>query len=208
MRPARVLHLAGALLLAAWALVVHAGAIDQLRAFLTQTKTARGEFTQQVVSRSKPAVTSSGRFVFERPGKFRWIYEKPYEQVIVADGQKLFLYDRDLNQVTIKTIAAALPASPASILFGTNDFERDFDVRDDGVRDGLEWIVARPRAKDSPFDTIRIGFRDGLPAAMQLADSFGQTSLLAFRAVERNPRVDPDAFRFVPPKGADVLEDR
>ena len=185
-----------------------ANAVDQLRAFLTQTKTARGEFTQRVTARGKPAVASSGRFAFERPGKFRWVYEKPYEQIIVADGQKLFLFDRDLNQVTVKKIAGALPASPASILFGTNDFERDFDVRDDGARDGLDWILARPRAKDSPFETIQIGFRDGLPAAMQLTDSFGQTSLLAFRGLERNPRVDAETFRFVPPKGADVLEDR
>lgn len=188
--------------------VAHAGAVDQLRTFLSQTKSARGEFTQSVSARGKNAVASSGRFSFERPGKFRWTYDKPYEQIIVADGQKLFLFDKDLNQVTVKTLAAALPASPASILFGTNDFERDFEVHDDGERDGLAWIIATPRAKDSPFESIRIGFRDGLPNAMRLADSFGQTTLLAFRAVERNPRIDAEAFRFVPPKGADVLEDR
>jgi len=188
--------------------LAQAAAIDQLRSFLADTKTARGEFSQRVTAGKKPPVASSGRFEFERPGRFRWSYDKPYEQTIVADGQKLFIYDRDLNQVTVKKLGAALPASPASILFGTNDFERDFDVRDDGERDGLAWIVARPRTRDSQFDAIRIGFRGGVPGAMQIADSFGQSTVLTFRSIERNPKLDADAFRFVVPTGADVLEDR
>jgi len=187
---------------------VQAAAIDQLRSFLVDTKTARGEFSQRVTAGKKPPVASSGRFEFERPGRFRWSYDKPYEQTIVADGQKLYIYDRDLNQVTVKKLGAALPASPASILFGTNDFERDFDVRDDGERDGLAWIVARPRTRDSQFDAIRIGFKGGVPGAMQIADSFGQNTVLSFRSVERNPKLAADAFRFVVPTGADVLEDR
>jgi len=186
-----------------------AEAIDQLRTFLTQTKTARGEFTQRVGSRTNPqGQNSSGSFVFQRPGRFRWVYAKPYEQVIVADGEQLFLFDKDLNQVTVKKLSGAIPASPASILFGSNQFEKDFDVRDGGSRDGLEWIVAVPRAKDTPFEKIEIGFRDGLPAAMQLADSFGQTSLLRFSKMERNPTIDPQTFRFTPPPGADVLDSR
>lgn len=189
--------------------LARAGAVDDLRSFLASTKTARGEFTQQV-SRgdAKAAPPSSGTFVFERPGKFRWTYAKPFEQVLVADGQRLYLFDKDLNQVTVKKIGAALPASPASILFGTNDFERDFAVRDDGVRDGLAWLVATPRAKDAPFERVDIGFRDGVPAAMQLKDSFGQVSRLTFARFERNVKVDPALLRFEPPQGADVLEDR
>lgn len=201
------LSLAAALALAS--LAAHAGAIEQLRSFLSQTKSARGEFTQRVTSRAgATAQNSTGRFVFQRPGKFRWVYDKPYEQIIVADGDRLFLYDKDLYQVTVKKLAGAIPASPASILFGSNEFDKEFEVADAGSRDGLEWIVARPRAKDSPFERIEIGFRDGLPAAMQLTDSFGQISLLRFAKVERNPKVDAEAFRFVPPPGADVLEDR
>jgi outer membrane lipoprotein carrier protein len=196
------------LLLCAATGIAQAAAVDQLRSFLADTKTARGEFSQRVTAGKKPPVASSGRFEFERPGRFRWTYDKPYEQTIVADGQKLFIYDRDLNQVTIKKLGAALPASPASILFGTNDFERDFDVRDDGERDGLAWIVARPRTRDSQFDAIRIGFNGGVPGAMQIADSFGQSTVLTFRSIERNPKLDADVFRFVVPKGADVLEDR
>jgi outer membrane lipoprotein carrier protein len=183
---------------------VHAGSIDQLRSFLTQTTSARGEFEQRVI-RNSATQQSSGRFAFQRPGKFRWIYEKPYEQLIVADGQRLTLFDRDLNQATVRKLQAALPSSPASILFGSNDFEREFVVSDAGSRDGLEWIAARPRAKDTPFERIEIGFRDGLPGGMLLVDSFGNTTRLAFTKVERNPKLGADAFAFTPPKGADVI---
>ena len=202
---------AGATLLLALvaATPAQAGAVAALREFLAQTKTARGEFTQQVTRGSAQAAPpSSGTFFFERPGRFRWTYAKPYEQVLVADGERLYLYDKDLNQVTVKKVAAALPASPASILFGGNEFERDFVVSEAGTRDGVEWLKAVPRAKDSQFERIEIGFRDGVPVAMVLADSFGQVSRLAFVRFERNPRLDAQLFRFVPPPGADVLEER
>jgi len=183
-----------------------AAAIDQLRSFLTQTTSARGDFVQSV-TRASPATpqVSSGRFLFLRPGRFRWAYEKPYEQLIVADGKRLTLFDRDLNQATVRTLQAALPSSPASILFGSNDFEREFEVTEAGARDGLEWVSAKPRARDTTFERIEIGFRDGLPGAMLLVDNFGNTTRLRFSQVERNPRLDAEAFRFVPPKGADVL---
>jgi chaperone LolA len=183
-----------------------AAAIEQLRSFLTQTTSARGEFVQRVSRGSGATVQESGgRFVFQRPGKFRWSYERPWEQLIVADGQRLTIFDRDLNQATVRKLQTSLPSSPASILFGSNDFEREFEVSDAGARDGLEWISARPRAKDTPFERIEIGFRDGLPGAMLLVDSFGQTTRLSFAKVERNPKLDADTFRFTPPKGADVL---
>ena len=206
----RGLLAAAAMLLAlAAAAPARAGAVAALREFLAQTRTARGEFTQQVTrGQAQAAPPSSGTFFFERPGKFRWIYAKPYEQVLVADGERLFLYDKDLNQVTVKKVAAALPASPASILFGGNEFERDFVVTDAGTRDGIEWLKAVPRAKDSQFERIEIGFRDGAPVAMVLADSFGQVSRLAFSRFERNARLDAQLFRFVLPAGADVVEER
>jgi outer membrane lipoprotein carrier protein len=115
------------------------------------------------------------------------------------------MYDRDLNQVTVRRLGAALPSSPASILFGSNDFEREFEVTDAGALDGLEWVQAKPRAKDSTFERIEIGFKDGLPRAMRLADNFGQVTELTFGKVERNPKLDPATFTFTPPKGADVL---
>ena len=186
-----------------------ASAVAALREFLAQTKSARGEFTQQVTRGSAQAAPpSSGTFFFERPGKFRWIYAKPYEQVLVADGERLYLYDRDLNQVTVKKMSAALPASPASILFGGNEFERDFDIAEAGTRDGIAWLTATPRAREAQFERIEIGFRDGAPVAMVLADSFGQVSRLVFSRFERNPRLEAQLFRFVPPAGADVLEER
>jgi outer membrane lipoprotein carrier protein len=185
----------------------HASAVDQLKSFLTKTASARGDFVQQVTGRGKPQ-TSSGQFVFQRPGRFRWSYDKPYEQLIVGDGERLVIFDKDLNQVTIKRLAASLPSSPASILFGSNDFEKEFEVSEAGARDGLQWILAKPRAKDTAFERIEIGFRDGLPAAMQLIDSFGQQTQLTLTKVERNPKLAVDAFRFEVPKGADVLQDK
>ena len=206
----RLLGQAAALLLAlSLAAPAQASAVAALREFLAQTKSARGEFTQQVTRGSAQAAPpSSGTFFFERPGKFRWIYAKPYEQVLVADGERLYLYDRDLNQVTVKKMSAALPASPASILFGGNEFERDFVIAEAGTRDGIAWLTATPRARDAQFERIEIGFRDGAPAVMVLADSFGQVSRLVFSRFERNPRLEAQLFRFVPPAGADVLEER
>lgn len=192
-------------LLAAGSSAAHAAAIDQLKSFLNRTTSARGEFVQQVARSDAVVQRSSGRFVFQRPGRFRWTYDRPYEQLIIADGQRLTLYDRDLNQVTVRRLQRALLSSPASILFGSNDFEVEFEVAEAGVRDGLEWVRAKPRARDSTFERIEVGFRDGLPGAMLMVDNFGQTTRLTFSKVERNPRLDADVFGFVVPKGADVL---
>jgi len=184
--------------------------LQQLAQFLSRTASARGDFSQAVGKgpASRGPQASNGYFEFARPGRFRWVYTSPYQQTIVCDGAKLYVYDPDLNQVTVKRLKGAIPASPASILFGSNDFEKDFQVKSDGARDGIEWILAIPRSQDSSFERIRIGFRDGLPVAMELADSFGQTTELHFTAVQRNPQLDPAQFRFDPPKGADVLEDQ
>jgi outer membrane lipoprotein carrier protein len=202
-------------LLVAVAPLARADSLQQLREFLTQTNSARGDFSQKAAKQpgGKAAASSArqateGTFAFARPGKFRWVTSKPYQQTIVSDGSKLYLYDPDLNQVTVKTLKGSIPASPASILFGSNDFERDFQVRNDGERGGVQWILATPRSQDSSFDKIRIGFRDGLPVAMELADSFGQTTELSFSGLQRNPKIDPAQFHFDPPKGADVLEDQ
>jgi outer membrane lipoprotein carrier protein len=192
------------------AAAARADSLQQLREFLAQTASARGEFSQTSSKGpgSRGSQPSSGYFEFARPGRFRWETKSPYQQVIVSDGARLYVYDPDLKQVTIKQVKGAIPASPASILFGSNDFERDFQVKSDGARDGIEWVLATPRSQDSSFERIRIGFRDGLPVAMELADSFGQTTELRFSGVQRNPKLDPGQFHFEPPKGADVLEDQ
>ncbi len=189
--------------------IARAEAIAQLHDFLAHASSARGHFTQQdAAGKGGSPRLARGDFEFLRPGRFRWTYRSPYEQVIVSDGATLFLYDKDLNQVTRRKLSGALPASPASILFGSDAMERDFELSADGASGGLEWLRARPHQADSPFADIRIGFRDGLPVAMQLKDSFGQSTTLSFDKVERNPPLAAAAFTFVPPKGVDVLEDK
>lgn len=188
-----------------------ATALEQFKSFVGSSKTARGEFVQRVArveggASLKVSKESSGSFQFSRPGRFIWTYKKPYEQVLQADGEKLYIYDRDLNQVTVRKLGNALGSSPAAILFGSNDIEKDFTLKDLGSRDGQEWLQAVPKSKDSTFEKIGIAMKDGVPAAMELRDSFGQVTMLTFTRFEKNPALPDTQYRFVPPKGADVLE--
>nr|WP_314540853.1 outer membrane lipoprotein chaperone LolA [uncultured Massilia sp.] len=186
-----------------------AAALDQFKSFVTGTKSARGEFTQtQVRSKAttgKAAPSSSGTFVFARPGKFVWTYQKPYEQLLQADGETLYIYDKDLNQVTTRKLGNALGSSPAAILFGSNDLEKNFTLSEAGAHDGLEWLNATPRAKDTTFEQIAIGLKDGVPQAMELKDNFGQTTVLKFTSFQRNPSLGAQQFKFDVPKGAEVV---
>lgn len=197
---------------ACWAMALPtswAGAIDQLHQFAKETRSARGSFVQQVSSRARRATPpASGEFSFERPGKFRWAYLKPYEQVIVADGKTLSIYDKDLKQATVKKLDEALGATPAAILFGANDLEQRFTLKEAGTRDGVEWLEAVPKSKDTAFERIAIGFRSGSNgelAGMELKDALGQTTTLSFSGIERNARIAPEVFRLDLPKGVDVL---
>jgi outer membrane lipoprotein carrier protein len=183
----------------------HASALDQFKTFVAGTKSARGEFTQTQVLKTKTGKTSSGTFVFSRPGKFIWTYQKPYEQLLQADGETLYLYDKDLNQVTTRKLGGALGSSPAAILFGSNDLDKNFTLSEAGTHDGLEWLTATPKSKDTTFEQIGIGLKDGFPQAMELKDNFGQTVLLKFTNVQRNPALGPQAFKFDVPKGAEVV---
>jgi len=186
-----------------------ATALEQFKSFVSSTKSARGEFTQHQVRKAgsaKAGDNASGTFVFARPGKFIWTYTKPYDQLLQADGEQLFIYDKDLNQVTVRKLGDALGSSPAAILFGSNDLEKNFTLTEAGSRDGMEWLDAKPKAKDSQFQQISIGLKNGTPAAMELKDSFGQTSQLAFPKFEKNPALGPTQFKFEVPKGADVFK--
>lgn len=184
-----------------------AGAIEQLREFAAGTRSARGEFTQQQQrSGGRAAETASGTFAFSRPGRFRWEVTRPYEQLIVTDGERLHFYDKDLKQVTVRKVGDAISATPAAILFGSNELDASFVLKEAPPVEGLEWLEATPRARDGGFDWIRIGFRDGLPAAMEVRDAFGQVTRFGFRAIERNPSLDASLFRFTPPKGVDVVQ--
>jgi len=176
-----------------------AAALDQFKSFVAGTKSARGDFTQTQVrktSAGKPVPPSTGTFVFARPGKFIWTYQKPYEQVLQADGDTLYLYDKDLNQVTTRKLGNALGSSPAAILFGSNDLEKNFTLAEAGARDGLEWLTATPKTRDTTFEQIGIGLKDGVPQAMELKDNFGQTTLLKFTSFQRNPSLGATAFKF------------
>jgi len=183
-----------------------ASALEQFKTFVSGTKSAKGEFSQQQV-RSNPgkvAPVSTGTFVFARPGKFVWTYQKPYEQLLQADGDTLYIFDKDLNQVTTRKLGSALGSSPAAILFGSNDLEKNFTLSEAGTRDGLEWLDAKPKNKDTSFEQISIGLKNGVPEAMDLKDTFGQTSKLRFTNFQRNPTLAANFFKFEVPKGADV----
>jgi outer membrane lipoprotein carrier protein len=183
-----------------------AGGIDELRSFLDGAKNGRATFRQTVLARSGRAPqVSSGTFAFARPGKFRWSYDKPFEQLVVGDGAKVWVYDKDLNQVIVRQLDAALGATPAALLAGDNALERNFSLVDGGAADGLAWVEATPKSADSTFTKVRIGFRDQLPRAMELVDAFGQSTRLQFDAFERNVALPADLFRFAPPAGADVV---
>lgn len=184
----------------------HAGSVDSLRAFVRESQTARAQFSQTVLDRNGRATSlASGVMAFSRPGKFRWTYEKPYAQLIVGDGAKLWIYDKDLNQVTVRKLDEALGSSPAALLAGNNEIERFFNLTDAGSRDGLEWLDAAPKSSDTMFAAVRMGFAGASLKQMELKDSFGQTTIIRFDKLERNPKLPADQFRFAPPQGADVI---
>jgi outer membrane lipoprotein carrier protein len=185
-----------------------AATLDRLRAFVRETQTARAQFTQTVVDRNGRAMKSAnGTFELSRPGKFRWSVEKPYRQLLVGDGQRVWVFDEDLNQVIVRNMGDALGGTPAALLSGNQDVERAFAWTDLPASDGLDWLGATPLAKDAAFTEIRLGFDAKGLAALEIVDAFGQKSLVRFANVERNPKFAPDLFRFVPPKGADVVGD-
>ncbi len=201
--------LAGAMLAVCAGLATAADGIAQLRQFVAETRSAEGDFEQVVTARSgrKPQ-QAAGRFAFARPGKFRWEYEQPYRQLLVGDGVRMWSWDPELNQVTVRTIGDALGATPAAILFGSGALEESFELADGGTSAGLSWVEAAPRRTESGFEALRIGLADGQLKRMEMRDNFGQTTLISFTRLQSNPAADPERFRFVPPAGADVIGDR
>ena len=188
---------------------VNAAAIERFKAFAKGTQTARGSFEQKVYDRDRRlSQESRGSFAFQRPGKFRWVYDKPVDQVIVGDGDRVWIYDRGLAQVTVRKLARALGSTPAALLAGSTDVEKAFELADAGTKDGLEWLEAKPKDREAGFEKIRMGFSASGLQAMELSDNFGQTTILRFIALEPNARVDAKEFRFEPPKGADVLGEK
>lgn len=200
----RVFVLATALLAAV--ATARADAVDTLRDFVREVKSGRADFTQTVTAvdggRQK---VSRGRFEFLRPNRFRFVYTKPFEQTIVADGQKVWIYDADLNQASSRKLAQALGSTPAALLAGGN-LEQDFVLSPQPSQGGLDWALATPKVAEGSFKSLRVGFKGRELAAVEIVDNFGQRSLLQFGAFAANVPIAPDAFRFVPPAGADVVE--
>jgi outer membrane lipoprotein carrier protein len=185
-----------------------AASIEMLKGLLQQTTSGKARFAQIVVDKNlKELQKATGTMQFVRPGRFRWEYDKPYEQTIVGDGAKLWIYDKDLNQVTVRKLDKALGGSPAALLAGSNEIEKVYDLTNLGVQEGLDWLEAVPKSKDNTFERIRLGFSHSGLEAMELRDQFAQTTVIKFAGIERNPKIAPEVFRFTPPKGADVITD-
>ena len=200
-------------LIAACAMSVRAGGLNDLENFVKTAKAGHAEFTQVVtqpvregqVARSR---VSSGSFAFARPQRFRFDYRKPFEQTIVADGQTLWLYDADLNQVTVRKQAAALGSTPAALIASAPDLvalQADFTLSEAPAQEGLEWVLATPKSRDSGLQSVRVGFKAGELARLDILDSFGQRSVLSFSGFQRSPVLDAALFQFKPPAGADVV---
>lgn len=224
------LALAASLPVVAWSQVVpEAGAggaqisasaasgLQALERFVTETRSGRAAFTQVVTAPAREgqtgrSKTSSGTFEFLRPNRFRFVYQKPFEQLIVADGQNLWLHDLDLNQVTVRNLTQVLSGTPAAVISAASDLkalQADFKLSPLPAADGLQWVQAEPKAREGQVQRIQVGFRITLRgselAALDILDSFGQRSRMSFSNFEANPPLNAANFQFKPPAGADVI---
>ena len=203
-----------AFLLVSCSLPVGATGLESLEAFVKTVKAGRADFTQVVTAPAKgdqPArvKTSRGTFEFARPSRFRFTYAKPFAQTIVADGQTLWLYDVDLNQVTSRKQSAVLASSPAALIASAADIkalQADFTLSAAPDKDGLEWVLAAPKAKEGMLQAVRVGFKGADLAVLEILDSFGQRSVMSFAGLRINTPLEPATFQFKPPAGADLIQ--
>ena len=193
-------------------LAARASGLDALENFVKNAKSGRAEFTQVVTGPAKEgqaarSKTSSGTFEFSRPNRFRFNYKKPFEQVIVADGQTLWLHDVDLNQVTSRKQAKVLGSTPAALIASAPDLatlRKDFNLEAAGEKDGVQWVQATPKVKEGQLHSMKVGFRGNDLAALEILDSFGQRSTLTFTKMDLNAAVPAETFNFKPPPNTDV----
>lgn len=195
---------------------------EQLRQFVRSSKTAEGEFVQQQLRAPKAnepqdkglkvVRQTQGRFVFQRPGRFIWDTQKPYEQKLIADGKQLILWDKDLNQATLRLAGQALATTPAAILFGETSLDQHFDLVEGEDRLGMKWVVLVPKknpnaknGNDLPYTKISVGMANGLPKALELIDGLGSVVLVTLDKIQLNVSLPAHRFTFVPPAGAEVL---
>lgn len=185
-----------------------ASATDRLMDFFNNVKSMHAEFTQTVSAQGfADKDTSKGLFRLLRPGKFRWDYEEPYQQHIIADGNKLWVYDVDMDQVIVKPLNLVLGQTPAVLLSGTASLTDRFDIQDlpERSEQGLAWVQLRPKDTESSYEKLFLGFNQETIKAMELVDNFGQITMLQFSNLQRNMNIDPKIFQFEPPPGVDVL---
>ncbi len=182
-----------------------AGAIDALKQFNSDADGISGNFTQTVRARNKNQ-TASGTFQILRPGLFKWSYTRPYKQVIVGDGSHIWLYDMDLKQVTRSNQDQTIGDSPAAILSNKSALESSYTLKEDGNKNGIDYVLATPRKNNAGYQFIRIGFKGNALAAMELKDSFGNQTTIQFNQLNTKPNLSRSAFKFMPPAGVDVLE--
>jgi outer membrane lipoprotein carrier protein len=197
-------------LVALCAVAAHAGAatLDRLHAFVRQTQTLHANFAQVVYdANGRQVAQASGEFSIARPGRFRWTVEKPYQQLLVGDGERVWIYDKDLNQVISRKSDRALGNTPAALLSGREEVEAAFEWRDLPPADGLEWLGAMPKDKESAFKEVRLGFDATGLVALDVFDNFGQRTVIRLSKLDRNPKLSPELFHFTPPAGADVVTD-
>lgn len=201
------------ILLAASASWASADGLQSLEAFMQKAQAGRAEFTQTVTSPAKQGQaartrTSSGHFAFQRPGRFKFEYTKPFEQLIVADGTTLWMYDADLHQVTRRPQSQVLDATPVAIVASAANVQAlraDFELKPAPEQDGLQWMEAVPKVKDGQLQSVRVGFAGDQLAAIDMLDSFGQRSQIRFTGVQTRASLPAETFQFTVPKGADVL---
>jgi len=182
--------------------------IKELKKFLTNSQTLSSKFKQVLFDKNnKIKQTSEGLFTLSRPGKFRWSYQKPFIQEIVSNSGKVWFYDADLEQVTIKKLDKSMGSTPAALLSGEIDIEKEFKLEDQGEEEGLSWIKLVPKNEETSFKYILIGLDKGVLGGMELSDNFGQLTRIYFSEVNINPQLEDKEFVFIIPEGADVFED-
>ena len=179
---------------------------QRLQDFFSDVSAVRADFKQQVLGKDKQNLQeTSGQMLLLRPGRFRWDYKKPYEQQIISDGKKVWLYDIDLEQVTVKTVDGVLGSTPALLLSSDTPIEENFTINELGTEQDLQWVELLPLEKESGFERLVLAFDDTNLVSMELHDAFGQLTRLLFSNIERNPVIDPVKFDFIPPKDVDVI---
>lgn len=183
-----------------------ADGVTSLKDFYNNTNAMRAKFHQEVKDNTGAVIQEvEGTMQLQRPNKFRWDYNKPYEQQIISDGKDVFLYDTDLEQVTIRTLSQALGSSPAALLAGGAEVEKSFVLKAIKGKDGLDWVEALPSSDDSGFERILLGFNGKKLSKMEMYDSFKNVTMIAFSSVERNPTLQLSSFLFTTPEGVDVI---